>query len=1110
MNSLRRNIFISVLPVIFLTIAHAATNYVWQGSPAPAVPYDTWETAAHVIQDAIDVSVSGNVVLVTNGVYDTGGAVTPGYELKNRIVVTNAIVVSSINGPEHTSIVGFRKTSNEVTNSARCVYLSGGGTLSGFTLEKGGAQQPANYFDDLQGGGIVMKKNTILTNCVVRSNTAEYSGGGIYGITNATIVDCVVSNNTSEYGGGVSLEFHNTLLNVVIKENYSYNLGGGIYSENQEIVRNCVISHNYAVSSGGGIYIRRAGIIANSEICGNISSQYCGGISINYGRIITNCNIYGNKAYRVGGVRITRGGQIVECTISNNTSDSAYGGLWLRNGSTARWCRITGNASGGYAGGIYCEHESVAENMVISDNRAYAAGGIYCSDDSIIKNSYVLKNQAETRGGGILGERDFTVLNCSVTYNRAEQYGGGIYCNGPGNILNTICYYNTAQYNGNNWLSLPDNGQFFHCITYPTNTLPNGTACMETEPGMVGIGNPHILPGSSCIDAGTNILTGEFDIDYEPRLVGSHIDIGCDELTNLTGELVARIQAPNTGTTVHYPLTFTSDVEGKAIGIAWSIHSDTGIEAVTNALHTAFAWNAPGTYQVVLSAWNNAGSSMATVIVHVASYMDSIAYVSPFGGHVWPFNSWTDAATNIQPAVDACIYGGTVLITNGIYTCGGTNTAGLFLQNRVVAIKPITIASVNGPADTCILGAPHSDSTGMGSNAVRGVFLGEGAVLSGFTVSNGYTMERPAESKDCHGGGIFMDKNTLVTNCIITGNTARHYGGGIFCVTGCTISASILCGNAAWLRGGGICCGYGGTVTSCSISNNFSELNGGGVMCSVGGIIQHVVISGNTSEEGGGVYLYKGGKIQNSIISNNYADGSGGGIQIFYKGTVLQSTIQGNSAVVRAGGIYCQSGGEVYNCFIQENAAETNDGGGFYSYMGGTVRGCVIYSNTAARAGGGAFCGEEGMLESCTVTGNTAGEQGGGVYTFIEGTVRNCIVCYNSAGQEGNNWFSFGERNRYQYSCTTPTNMIPGVLWCIGEDPQFVDAGNRNFNLMESSPCIDKGINIVWMYDALDIAGSPRINDDRVDMGAYEFIPEPAAGISILIFLLYSIKRKRI
>jgi len=79
------------------------THYVAITNLNPVAPYTDWVCAATNIQDAVDAATDGDTVLVSDGVYATGGRAE--YDgLPNRVAVTNAITLRSLHGASVTTV----------------------------------------------------------------------------------------------------------------------------------------------------------------------------------------------------------------------------------------------------------------------------------------------------------------------------------------------------------------------------------------------------------------------------------------------------------------------------------------------------------------------------------------------------------------------------------------------------------------------------------------------------------------------------------------------------------------------------------------------------------------------------------------------------------------------------------------------------------------------------------------------------------------------------------------------------------------------------------------------------------------------------------------------
>ncbi|RYY42506.1 MAG: T9SS type A sorting domain-containing protein [Chitinophagaceae bacterium] len=158
----------------------------------------------------------------------------------------------------------------------------------------------------------------------------------------------------------------------------------------------------------------------------------------------------------------------------------------------------------------------------------------------------------------------------------------------------------------------------------------------------------------------------------------------------------------------------------------------------------------------------------------------------------------------------------------------------------------------------------------------------------------------------------------------------------------------------------------------------------------------------------------------------------------------------------------------ITNCTFTENHAHNQWGGGlFYGSDGGgtnRIRNSILYNNTSVYA----------------VSGN--------IWLFQPVSFQNTLIA-NSGGSA--NW----NPNAFNYFDSPPMGTDLGGN--LDTNPLFADAANEDYRLLEASPAINTGSNALYNAGAvpnlsmltLDLDGNARIQDNVVDMGAYEFEP---------------------
>ena len=531
-----------------------------------------------------------------------------------------------------------------------------------------------------------------------------YSGGGrvAYGSPTSVSVNWAVTvrsvngpSVTSIDGGGVARCVYLTndvTLSGFTLTNGNAGMGGGVNCESTDnvVVTNCMISACMASSQGGGVY---QGRLVNCTLANNSCSGNGGGSAFSD---LTFCTLATNSAANGGGAY---SGVLNNCFVIANISTSTTGG----------------------GGGTY---NSTVFNSAIADNSA--------------ANVSQSPNYFGGFGGGAC---DCTLVNCTITGNSASIGGGVAFCG----VNNCIVYYNTYFSNVFGFSPIGTSNYFYagsffdHCCTTPLP--PIGTSNITNDPMLASIS--HISLNSPCRAAGNPADANGVDIDGEPWT--NPPSIGCDEIYpgNINGNITVSIGAASTNAAPGFPYSFEADISGSITASTWNFGDGTVVTNVAYAIHT---WANVGDYPVTLTAYNDTypNGLSVTDIIHVAA--PKVFYVKLNNQTpVAPYDTWAKAATNIQDAIDAASPGALILVTNvpgpshyqtnaiTIYQTGGRVVHGS-LTNRVAIYKPVTVESVNGPSVTFIKGNPT-----INDNAVRGVYMTNGAALIGFTITGGGT-----------------------------------------------------------------------------------------------------------------------------------------------------------------------------------------------------------------------------------------------------------------------------------------------------------------------------------------------------------------------------------
>jgi hypothetical protein len=288
-------------------------------SLSSAAPYDDWSKAAQTIQEAVEAAQPGAVVLVTNGLYNSGGRYVAG-DMTNRVVLDKALTMLSMNGPEQTVIEGaWDPVTTNGPASVRCAWVAEGAVLGGFTLRDGST--PLNG-GGIWSSGLGLVETTV--GCVITNCRAAGNGGGAY---QGRLRNCIITGNSAgTNGGGTAL----AVVDKCLLQANSANNGGGL---NGGFARQCRILANTANVWGGGAS-------GQSSLLGcAVALNQAGGCGGAYNSLLYHCTVVSNLASgQTAGVDFCGAwNSIIYFNLAR--PDTRYGGLYENVGGSMRICQ---------------------------------------------------------------------------------------------------------------------------------------------------------------------------------------------------------------------------------------------------------------------------------------------------------------------------------------------------------------------------------------------------------------------------------------------------------------------------------------------------------------------------------------------------------------------------------------------------------------------------------------------------------------------------------------------------------------------------------------------------------------------------------------------------
>jgi parallel beta-helix repeat protein len=301
---------VPVMPLPFIATNNMHTLFVSpEGNNTKG---ESWKTAFHSIQKAIDVASGQTQIWISKGIYN---------EKLNISDKRGLYIYGGFSGNEKTlndrdpeklaSVIDGRSQFDRILSIQTSEYIR----IDGLQIKGGRNMAPGDQGNGagicIEGGGETVR----FANCVVAENYALKNGAGIYVTKGASplFINCLISNNESNNNGGaIAVDcnsangYHTRFYNCRITGNKARENGGVAWFTTDQkqtgTLRfiNCLIDHNFTLLEGGNIVMNGGSTLLMSHCTVADNSGMSKGAAVaTLGRVpaqnrIINSVFYGN------------------------------------------------------------------------------------------------------------------------------------------------------------------------------------------------------------------------------------------------------------------------------------------------------------------------------------------------------------------------------------------------------------------------------------------------------------------------------------------------------------------------------------------------------------------------------------------------------------------------------------------------------------------------------------------------------------------------------------------------------------------------------------------------------------------------------------------------